>query len=203
MEVSKQGSLFVEVAMRVPTSIILEGLLRDAPSDVTLEWIVANLKERSFGIVMLLIALVGLVPGLSPVVGILLAIPAVQMILGRNEPLLPRRLAARRISQIRLRRILRRLIPVVKRLERIIRPRWAMPFETTKRAVGFVILLLGATLLVPVPLSNIVPTLAIMLLAFAFLEEDGLLLCVALTAAAVSFAVTAAAIWGTIEASRL
>ncbi len=189
--------------MRVPTSIILEGLLRDAPSDVTLEWIVANLRERSFGIVMLLIALVGLVPGLSPVVGILLAIPAIQMILGRSEPLLPRRLAARRISQVRLRRILKRLIPVVGRMERFIRPRWTTPFEMTKRAVGFVILLLGATLLVPVPLSNIIPALAIMLLAFAFLEEDGILLCIALAAAAVSLAITAAAIWGTIEASGL
>ncbi len=189
--------------MRVATSNILEGLLRDAPSDVTLEWIVANLRERSFGIVMLLIALAGLVPGLSPVVGILLAIPAIQMILGRSEPLVPRRLAARRISRARLRRILKRLIPVVKRLERFIRPRWTTPFEMTKRAVGFVILLLGATLLVPVPLSNIIPALAIMLLAFAFLEEDGLLLCIALAAAAVSFAITGAAIWGTIEASGL
>ncbi len=52
--------------MRVPMSVILEGLLRDAPTDATLEWIVANLRERSFGIVMLLIALVGLAPGLSP-----------------------------------------------------------------------------------------------------------------------------------------
>lgn len=189
--------------MRVPTSIILQSLLRDAPSDVTLEWIVANLRERSFGIVMLLIALVGLVPGLSPLVGILLAIPAVQMILGRSEPLLPRRLAARRISQLRLRRILARVIPVIGWMERFIRPRWATPFEMTKRAVGFVILLLGATLLVPVPLSNIIPALAIMLLAFAFLEEDGILLCIALAAAAVSLVVTAAAVWGTIEASGL
>lgn len=189
--------------MRDPTSVILEGLLRDAPSSVTLAWIVANLRERSFGIVMLLIALMGLVPGLSPIAGVLLAVPSVQMIVGRREPLLPRQLAARHLSKPRLERIVARVIPVVRRLERIVRPRWAMPFEVTKRAVGFVILLLGGTLLAPVPFSNIIPALVIMLLAFAFMEEDGLLLCMALIAAMISLAITVGAVWGTIELGAL
>jgi len=185
--------------MRVPTSVILEDLLRNAPTDVTLEWIVANLRERSFGIVMLLIALLGLVPGLSPFVGVLLAVPAIQMILGRREPLLPHRFATRRLSKARLERSLARVIPLVRRMERIVRPRWSTPFEMTKRVIGFVILLLGGTLLAPIPFSNIVPALVVMLLAFAFLEEDGLLLCIALAAAVISLAITAAAIWGSIE----
>lgn len=185
--------------MRLPTSVILEGLLRDAPAAVTLEWIVASLRERSFGIVMLLIALLALVPGISPLVGIMLAIPAVQMILGRGEPVLPRRLATRRVSTARLGRVLSRVIPALKRLERIVRPRWGTPFEMTKRVVGFVILLLGGTLLAPLPFSNIIPALAIMLIAFAYLEEDGVLLCLALGAAAGSIAITVAAVWGAIE----
>lgn len=189
--------------MRVPTSVILEELLHDAPTNVTLEWIVANLRERSFGIVMLLIALLGLVPGLSPFVGVLLAIPAIQMIVGRSEPLLPRRLATRRLSKARLAHTLARVIPVVRRMERIVRPRWATPFEMTKRLIGFVILLLARTLLAPIPFSNIIPALVVMLLAFAFLEEDGLLLCIALAAAVMSLAITAAAIWGSIELSAV
>ena len=189
--------------MRVPTSVILEDLLRDAPPAVTLEWIVANLRERSFGIVMLLIALAGLVPGLSPIVGAMIAVPAVQMMLARKEPALPRRLGARHLSKARLGRILARVIPVLRCLERVVRPRWATPFETTKRVVGFVILLLGATLLAPLPFSHVIPILAIMLIAFAYLEEDGILLCVALVAAMASLAITGAAVWGTIEVSAI
>lgn len=187
--------------MRVPTSVILQELLRDAPDEVTLEWIVGNLRERSFGIVVLLIALVGLVPGISFLVGLLLAIPAVQMMLARGEPVLPRRLATRRLSKARLGRVLARVIPVLRWLERLVRPRWSTPFEATKRVVGFVILLLGATLLAPVPFSHVLPVLVIVLLAFAFLEEDGLLLCIALAAAIASLAITAAAVWGTAEVS--
>jgi hypothetical protein len=84
-----------------------------------------------------------------------------------------------------------------------VRPRWATPFKTTKRVVGFVILLLGATLLAPLPFSHVIPILAIMLLAFAYLEEDGILLCVALVAAMASLAITGAAVWGTIEVSAI
>lgn len=190
--------------MRVPTSEILEDLIREAPADeVTLDWIIAHLRDRSFGIVMLLIAIVGLVPGTSGFVGILLAIPAIQMILGRNHPVLPRRVVARRFSTLRLVRLLERVIPVLRRMEGFVRPRWSTPFGPTKRVVGVVILLLGATLLAPVPFSQIIPDVVIILLAFAFLEEDGVLLAIALSASAISIAVTVAVIWGTIEAGLL
>lgn len=189
--------------MRVPTSDILENLLRDAPKEVTLEWMVAHLRERSFGIVMLLIALMGLVPGLSTIVGIVLAVPALQLTVGRREPALPRRLAARRFSKAKLERLLKHVIPALRRLERVVRPRWVQLFRKAERVVGPVTLLLGGTLLVPVPLSNVIPALVIMLLAFSLLEEDGALLAIALTAAMISLAITGAAIWGTIEVSGL
>jgi hypothetical protein len=67
--------------------------------------------------------------------------------------------------------------------ERFVRPRWTTPAEGTKRVVGGIVLLLSAGLLAPVPLSNVPPALAIMLIAFAYLEEDGLLLCGALVIA--------------------
>jgi hypothetical protein len=60
----------------VPTSVVLEELFRDAPPDyVTIAWLIGRLHKRSFGLVMLLIALVGLVPGVSVFIGILLGFP--------------------------------------------------------------------------------------------------------------------------------
>lgn len=189
--------------MRVPTSDVLEKLMRDAPEEVTLGWMIANLRERSFGIVILLIALVGLVPGLSPVVGIMLAVPALQLTIGRREPVLPRKLASRRFSKARLQRLVRLIVPSLRRLERVVRPRWGRFFRKAERVVGTVTLLLGGTLLVPVPLSNVIPALVILLLAFSLLEEDGAVLSIALAAAMVSLAITGAAIWGTIEVSPI
>jgi hypothetical protein len=59
--------------------------------------------------------------------------------------------------------------------------------------------LLGVTLLAPVPLSNVPPALAVALIAFAYLEEDGVLLCAALAAAVVMLAIAAAAAWQTLS----
>jgi hypothetical protein len=87
--------------------------------------------------------------------------------------------------------------------ETIIHPRWHTPFETTKRGVGSIILLLVATLLSPLPFSHIIPALVIMLVSFAYLEEDGVLLCVSLAAALASFAITAATVWATVSATGL
>lgn len=192
------------LAERVPTSVVLETLMRDAPPrEVTLGWVVASLRERSFGIVLLLIGLVGLVPGASPFVGVLLAVPAMQMILGREEPVLPSRLANRRFSTQRLGRLIARLTPALRRIERVVRPRWRTPVGTRKRVVGLITLLLGGTLLIPVPFSHIPPAIAIMLLAFALLEEDGLILAIAVAAALVSLAISAAALWGVVEVGLL
>lgn len=61
-----------------PTSEVLRGLLAEAPADcVTFGWLLDKLHTRSFGIVLMLLALIGLAPGTSPIVGLLLTIPAI------------------------------------------------------------------------------------------------------------------------------
>jgi hypothetical protein len=64
------------------------------------------------------------------------------------------------------------------------------------RVIGIVMLLLGLTLVSPVPFGHVAPALAIMLLALAWLEEDGVALLVALIAALASIAATVAEVWG-------
>ena len=86
-------------------------------------------------------------------------------------------------------------------LERFIRPRWPTPFAATKRVVGGVVLLLGASLLIPVPLSNVPSALLIVLIAFAYLEEDGALLCAALVGALLLSVIVVAAAWEAVSAT--
>ncbi|GAB5469727.1 MAG: exopolysaccharide biosynthesis protein [Rhodospirillales bacterium] len=190
---------------REPTSLILARLLEDAREEtVTLAWVTESLRERSFAIVVLMIALVGLVPGIATVVGLLLAWPALQMLAARPAPRLPGFIARREVSTAKLARLVSRLIPLLTWLEQVVRPRWALlPLRATEQVVGGVILLLSVTLLAPIPFSHVIPLLVVMLLAFALLEEDGLLLAIGFLAALVSLTITAAAVWGTIEAGLL
>jgi hypothetical protein len=78
----------------------------------------------------------------------------------------------------------------------VIHPRWPTPFEATKRLVGTVVVILNTTLLfTPIPLSNVVPALLIALISLAYLEEDGLLLSIALLVASIMLTVELVAVW--------
>jgi hypothetical protein len=181
----------------IPTSVVLQRLHDEAPPDhFTLGWLMGSLSKRSFGIVMLLLALVAIAPGVSIVAGLLLMIPAFEMIAGRPAPVFPHRIAARPLPTRHLAALVQRAVPVLRYLERIIHPRWSTPFEATKRLVGMVVAILSATLVFsPIPLSNVVPALVIALISLAYLEEDGLLLSIAILAAVIVLAVESATVW--------
>ena len=181
----------------VPTSVVLQRLHDEMPTDYfTLGWLMRSLHKRSFGIIILLLALVAVTPGLSIVAGLLLMVPAVQMIAGKPAPVFPRRIAARSFPAKHLAAVVRRAIPVLGYLERVVHPRWHTSPEATKRLVGVAVVILGATLVfIPIPLSNVVPALVIALIALAYIEGDGLLLSIALLAAVVVLVLATAAFW--------
>lgn len=186
---------------RVPTSVVLERLVRDAPAGrVTLAWLTERLHARAFGVVLLVLGVCALLPVVSTAAGLLLAIPALQMVRARPAPVFPRRISERPVATDKLAAVLARVIPALRFLERFVRPRWPTPFGATRRAVGGVVLLLGLCLLAPLPLSNVPIGLTVVLVAFAHLEEDGVLLALALALALGLLAAGAAALWGTAAA---
>jgi hypothetical protein len=99
--------------------------------------------------------------------------------------------------------LVQRAVPVLRYLEKFIHPRWPTPLDATKLLVGAIVVLLNITLLfTPLPLSNVVPALVIALIALAYLEEDGLLLALALLASVIILAVEAVAVWETILGAK-
>jgi hypothetical protein len=192
-----ESKLTPETRVLAPASTVLQGLLDDAPADqFTLAWLLGHLHRRSFGFIMLLLALVAMLPGISYVAGLLLAVPALEMIAGRVAPVFPRRIATRPLPTRHLAGVVRRAIPVLRYLEKAIHPRWHTPLEVTKRVVGVAVLLLTALLLLaPLPMIQVVPALVVVLISLAYLEEDGVLLLIALLIAVALLAITGVAVW--------
>ena len=181
------------------TSEILQRLHDAAPKDkFTLNWLMSLLDKRSFGLIMLMCAVVAVLPGVSIIAGLLLIVIAVQMIEGRPAPAFPDSLATRPLPAKHLAAVIRRFLPALKYLEQISHPRWPTPHEATKRVVGVAVLILSlAVTFTPLPLSNIPPALAIALISLAYLEEDGLLLAVGLIAGALVVTLQVYAAWET------
>ena len=194
----------LDVRALIPTSVVLQRLHDEVPTDhFTLGWLMHSLCKRSFGIIMLLLALVAIAPGVSIVAGLLLMIPAFQMIAGQPVPVFPRRIAARPLPTRHLAALVQRAVPVLRYLEKVVHPRWHTPLEPTKRVVGIVVVILNTTLVfTPIPLSNVVPACVIALISLAYLEEDGLLLTIALFAAVMVVTIELMAVWQTVLGAK-
>jgi hypothetical protein len=140
----------------------------------------------------------------STVPGLILAVMALRLIAGSAEPVFPHLIAARRLPANQLLGLGSSAIHLLQYVEKAVHPRWPMTFALGKRSVGVFILLLSLILLLtPVPLSNLPPAIVISLIALAYIEEDGLLLCAAFLAAILLIGIGAAALWAAIVAATL
>jgi hypothetical protein len=186
-------------SLPVPVTATLTDLVNNLPGEhFTIEWLLGRLDRRSFGIIMLVMALVAMVPGISLLIGPLLAIPAFEMILGRSGPSFPRRIAVYPLRSSALTGIVKRALPLLATLERIVHPRWPISPGLSRRAAGLAILALSGLFLAPLPLIQIIPALLVALIALAYLEEDGLLLCLSILGAIILLVAATAAIWGAV-----
>jgi hypothetical protein len=188
----------------VHTSAVLGAIIDEAPlKGFTLEWLINNLPHRSFGAIMLLLAIVAMVPVVSIAAGLLIAILAVQIVMGYKTPVFPQRLMKRPLPTRYLLSLEHYAIPLLTRLETAVRPRWPALVRASSRLTGVVILLLTFVLLTfPFPLSNIPPAAIIALIALAESERDGLLLYAALTLGAVLLVLVFAAVLGLIDGAE-
>ncbi|WP_415403127.1 exopolysaccharide biosynthesis protein [Tateyamaria sp. SN3-11] len=146
---------------------------------VTLDWILAQLNERAFGLFLLILALPCCIPflyGLPQVVALPLMFVSAQILMGRRVPWLPASLSARAVSAEGLGTLSRRSGPWLKRIEAVSRPRLAaLTHAPADRLVGLGLVLFSASILVPLPGTNTVPGFAVVVVAMGLLQRDGVL----------------------------
>jgi len=114
------------------------------------------------------------IPGTSAILGLPLLYLCAQMMLGKL-PWLPAIIADRSMTREDFRNLVRRVSPVLARAERLLVPR--LLFITGIRGeqvIGAFCLLLALVLALPIPLGNMLPAIAISMLALGVLERDGL-----------------------------
>lgn len=148
-------------------------------TEVTLQWIFENLHERAFGFFLLILALPCCIPflyGIPQVVALPLMFVSAQILLGRRVPWLPKGLGARRVSTEGLKSLSGRAGPWLRRIEAFSRPRWGvLTRPPAERIVGLALVVFSASILVPLPGTNTVPGIAVVVVAMGLLQRDGVL----------------------------
>lgn len=151
---------------------------------------VAAFGERAFAAVMLLVALMNLLPwppGGTTVLGAPLILLSVQLMRRRSTLWLPAWMLRAQVDRRAYRRFLRYLIPPLRWMERLTRPR--LPFLTGRTAqmgLGFVMLVLAVILTLPIPFGNMAPATAIAIIALGVMQRDGLTVILGLLASVFS-----------------
>lgn len=155
-------------------SDLLDHLSRTWPHErVSLGDVTRLLGERGYGVLMFVLVLPGAVPGVASIAAIPLTLVAVQLAIGLPRPWLPRVLAARSLSRAEFARMVERVAPYLRRIERLLRPRFMLlTGRIGERVIGLMCLILALLLTVPI-LFNWPLVVPIALMALAVLERDG------------------------------
>jgi hypothetical protein len=159
----------------------------------TLGSLIDAFGQKSFAVLFVLLLGVPALPlptgGASHVLEVIAVLLALQLVAGRDEVWLPRRWRERELGGAREQRFVSSLLRIIRRLERVSRPRLAFLFRGRLSDVVFGLLVVGgsaAAFLAP-PFSGLdtLPALGVVLLSLGVLLEDFLLFCAGL---AVGFA---------------
>ncbi|MBB3773206.1 hypothetical protein FHS55_003837 [Angulomicrobium tetraedrale] len=186
----------------------LSQILNRIASDSTQERIAIGdflrvLQERAFGPLLLIFALPNVIPtppGTSTVLGAPLVFLTLQLALGRS-PWLPPLISRRSIARKDFAAFVAKATPWLARAERLLRPRLGLfAHPPAEYLVGFICFVLAVVLILPIPLGNMLPALAICILALGILERDGIWILIGAVVAIASLGLVSGVIWAFMKA---
>lgn len=175
---------------------VIRPLLHSRKSKLTLGEIVDRVDgDAGLGPILFVLTLPVLLP-LPPGASMLLALPllvvAPQIIAGRRRLWLPGPLARKSIDRAALVKLLRRVLPLLEKLEAKVRPRLRiLTGRIGSSIVGVACTVLALVLVLPIPFANLVPAVALGIFSLGLTRKDGLLVLIGYSLLALAGAVIA------------
>ena len=158
-------------------SEVLEDLGRSGDR-LTLDEMVVAFGERAFGALMIVTALMSLLPwppGGKVIFSVPLMIVASELTLQRHSLWLPQWAMRASVSRTGYAKGLGRVLPAIRFIERLSRPRLkVLTGPLAQMVIGLICLGLAVMLAFPVPVGDMLPADTIALFGFAVMQRDGL-----------------------------
>lgn len=165
---------------------VIEGVVNNSDSDrVPIKDLIDAMDSVGFGLAIMIFSLgilIPLPPPLPSIIAVPLIILSIQMIIGYNSPKLPKRFSSLSIKRSMLAMIIKKSSPYIRMVEKILKPR--LSFITSllaERIIGVFILIFSSSILMPIPLSNLIPGLGVLIISFGLMGKDGLIVIFGIT----------------------
>jgi hypothetical protein len=167
-----------DILQHTGASAVLRALVESAAGEtVTIREIIEAFGDRAFGFVLILFSLPNCVPappGIAGIVGTPVLIFGIQMMLGHHHPWLPDVVLRRSVSVDKFRKVIDIAEPRMRKLEAVCKPRLTGLFGPWgDRIVGLFAVLAAISVLIPFPGTNFPPSIALVIVSIAVMEEDG------------------------------
>ena len=164
---------------QLPLSSVLTAIAEHSEPEISIADLTRMFGGRAIGALLFVFGLIcalPLPPGATTIFGFPLLLLAPQLVIGASAPWLPKGVKDRTIAVAGLRTGLPRVIPWLQKIEAISRPRLVFLFNPVgERLIGVLCTLLAIVLILPIPLGNILPALAVTVMAFSLIQRDGLI----------------------------
>ncbi len=184
---------------------VLEDVINSSSTDrLPVADIIGAMEGVGFGLAILIFAfgiIIPLPPPLPSLISIPLVIFALQMMAGYKAPRLPTRIGKYTVKRSVLASLVRQSSPYIGKVEKILKPRLSfMVTLAMERFVGFFIFIFATFILIPMPLSNFIPGLGILVMSFGLLGRDGLAILVGMAIGLMGMAISITALFLGVEA---
>lgn len=163
------------------TSSLLNKVVEDNKQDIVkIREIKKSLQAKGFAVLLIVFCLPVCIPFPAPpfyttIFAIPLLIISAQMIWQQPSPWLPKFLDNKGMKRTTLATIVQKSIPILRGIEKLMKKRLAFSAtKTWEKILGIFIFTCGLSILNPIPLTNLVPAYAILIMSLGLLAKDGL-----------------------------
>jgi hypothetical protein len=166
----KLSSIFQQLSQKEPTS------------KTKISEILVDFHENGILLTMLFFALpiaipMPFPPGFTTIMGTPLIILSIQLLCGFKQISLPSKINNYQISNDLLINISNKVLPIIKFLEKYLKPRFTFASARyCEQLIGLISLICAISIAVPLPLTNSIPALGIIIMTLGLLNRDGLII---------------------------
>lgn len=183
----------------ISASAVLEDVVNNnnTADNITFHELKVAFHERGFGLLMVIFILPLSIPfpyppGFTTIMVVPVFLFSLQMALGMDSPWLPKWVERQAIKRSTLAKVIEKASPALKKVERLLRPR--LYFVSTRggeKIMGIFCIVFSLSIAIPVPLTNLLPGLGIMIMALGLLSKDGITIIIGMATGSVGVFFTA------------
>jgi hypothetical protein len=157
----------------------IENIFLEMEGRVTIQKVLSKTSYKSFGLLLVVFSIPSALPvpapGYSIPFGVILLLIGVQIFLSRPYPWFPMKILEKEFKLGDDPKFVKAMVKFLRFFEKFLKPRLGQVYnyKFSYAIIGAAISLCALSMMIPIPLTNTIPALGVLMIGLGMLEEDG------------------------------